>query len=158
MPVLWRSGAAARLSCLHIPVETGTPPFRNPRDEPPRHLLLYTKFGRLASLFLSCTKKSAACFRRRTLSPPLTGEACHQSAPPCLRGGADWDILRPTERGERFHRRAWLRGQRRNPGTASYGDYSAFSICVSGGASCFVPLRYPFSSTVRTNWFVPLSD
>ena len=27
VPVLWRSGAAARLSCLHIPVETGTPPY-----------------------------------------------------------------------------------------------------------------------------------
>ena len=28
LPVLWRSGAAARLSRLHTPVETGTPPRR----------------------------------------------------------------------------------------------------------------------------------
>lgn len=28
LPVLWRSGAAARLSRLHTPVETGTPPCR----------------------------------------------------------------------------------------------------------------------------------
>ena len=28
LPVLWRSGAAARLSRLHTPVETGTPPHR----------------------------------------------------------------------------------------------------------------------------------
>ena len=27
LPVLWRSGAAARLSSLHTPVETGTPPY-----------------------------------------------------------------------------------------------------------------------------------
>ena len=27
LPVLWRSGAAARLSCLHTPVETGTAPY-----------------------------------------------------------------------------------------------------------------------------------
>ena len=27
LPVLWRSGAAARLSRLHTPVETGTPPY-----------------------------------------------------------------------------------------------------------------------------------
>nr|DAO79110.1 MAG TPA: hypothetical protein [Caudoviricetes sp.] len=26
VPVLWRSGAAARYSCLHTPVETGTSP------------------------------------------------------------------------------------------------------------------------------------
>ena len=26
VPVLWWSGATARLSCLHTPVETGTPP------------------------------------------------------------------------------------------------------------------------------------
>ena len=28
LPVLWRSGAAARLSCLHTPVETGAAPYR----------------------------------------------------------------------------------------------------------------------------------
>ena len=27
LPVLWRSGAAARLSCLHTPVETGAAPY-----------------------------------------------------------------------------------------------------------------------------------
>ena len=40
LPVLWRSGAAARLSRLHTPVETGTPPRR--------YKLRYTRFRHAA--------------------------------------------------------------------------------------------------------------
>ena len=34
LPVLWRSGAAARWSRLHTPVETGTPPRRRAKSAP----------------------------------------------------------------------------------------------------------------------------
>ena len=38
LPVLWRSGAAARLSCLRTPVETGAAPYIVPyRGYAPRH-------------------------------------------------------------------------------------------------------------------------
>ena len=36
LPVLRRSGAAARLSCLHTPVETGTPPCERRTTSAPR--------------------------------------------------------------------------------------------------------------------------
>lgn len=47
LPVLRRSGAAARLSCLHTPVETGTPPC-----ERCERRSLHTANGMLASLGL----------------------------------------------------------------------------------------------------------
>ena len=49
LPVLWRSGAAARLSSLHTPVETGTPPRRRKVQPTPLPIMAKTSF---APLFL----------------------------------------------------------------------------------------------------------
>ena len=46
LPVLWRSGAAARLSSLHTPVETGAAPYLTrvgEGDPPPRRKLIFRR-------------------------------------------------------------------------------------------------------------------
>ena len=63
LPVLWRSGAAARLSRLHTPVETGTPPRR--------YKLRYARFRLTAKAptapFVSPPRESASLGFARTM-------------------------------------------------------------------------------------------
>ena len=55
LPVLWRSGAAARLSCLHTPVETGTAPDMGEEASGPGN-----RPGYLENIF-TCGRGPAAC-------------------------------------------------------------------------------------------------
>ena len=60
LPVLWRSGAAARLSRLHTPVETGTPPYSRSKLHSTRFRL--TAKARAVSLLLLFKSKTLCWF------------------------------------------------------------------------------------------------